>query len=104
MAQLILDPESRHARIVVTADAVDVQIVAPVERLLDELATADVERLEIDLAGVSFADSSVVRLALKAHERLAPKGATVVIKAPSKVSRLFDLTQTAGLFEIVPAT
>jgi anti-anti-sigma factor len=103
VAQLILDSENREAKIVVKASAVDVQLVAPIERLLDEVATAGVERLEIDLGTVSFADSSVVRLALKARERLAPRGAKVVIKAPSAVSRLFELTETDGLFEFVPA-
>lgn len=103
MAQLILDRERREAKIAVKAEAVDVKAVAPLERLLHEVTGAGVERLEIDLAQVSFADSSIVRLALKAHESLAPTGARVVIKAPDAVRRLFDLTRTAHLFEIVPA-
>ena len=104
MPELIIDPDRREAKIVVKAEAVDLKAVAPVEKLLDEVATADVEALEIDLAHVSFADSSIVRLAMKAHEHLAPKGAKVVIKAPPGVRRLFELTQTDRLFEIVTVT
>ena len=101
MPELILDPDRRDAKIVVKAEAVDLKAVAPVEKLLDEVASADVHTLELDLASVSFADSSIVRLALKAHDHLAPKGTKVVIKAPPAVRRLFELTQTDRLFEIV---
>jgi anti-anti-sigma regulatory factor len=51
---------------------------------------------------VSFADSSVVRLALKARDHVSPRGGRVVIKAPAEVRRLFELTRTAELFSLVP--
>lgn len=103
VAQLILDRERREARIAVKVEAVDIKVLDPLERLLHEAVGADIQRLELDLGGVSFADSSLVRLALKAHETLAPAGAKVVIRAPTEVRRVFDLTRTAHLFEIVPA-
>jgi anti-anti-sigma factor len=99
MAQLILDPDRGEAKIVVKTAAVDLRAVDPVEKLLHEAATARVQRLELDLAGVSFADSSVVRLALRARE--LAEGAQVVIKAPPDVRRVFDLTETSRLFEMV---
>ena len=97
--ELIVDRERQAARIVLRAPAVDVQVVEPVEVLVHEAAAADVRELVLDFRGVSFADSSVVRLAMKARERLAGQ---IVIKAPPAVRRVFDLTGTAELFEIVP--
>jgi anti-anti-sigma factor len=103
MAQLILDRERREARLVVKAAEVDLKVVEPLEKLLDQVDGTDVERLELDLAEVSFADSSVLRLAFKAHEQVALEGGKVVIKASSAVNRVFSLTETARLFEIVVA-
>jgi anti-anti-sigma factor len=101
-AQLVVDRGRRAATIVVRAPAVDVKVVEPVEDLLRQALEADVHRVELDLSEVSFADSSVVRLALKAREHVAPVGGEVVIKAPDRVRRLFELTRTTELFSIVP--
>ena len=101
-AQLIVDAERRAATIVVKAAAVDVAVVGPIEGLLAEAAGSDVRRLELDLSQVSFADSSVLRLALKARDHVVPAGGEVVIKAPADVCRLFELTSTTDLFAIVP--
>ena len=103
VAQLTLDRERREARIAVRVEAIDVKVADPLRRLVDEVAGAGVDRLELDLGHVSFADSSLVRLALRAKEALAPAGAKIVIKGAPQVLRLFDLTGTAQLFEIVPA-
>jgi anti-anti-sigma factor len=102
-AQLILDAEKREARIVFLA-ALDIAIVETAERLLREAAEANVRRLELDFANVPFADTTVVRLAMKAREHVVRSGAeVVVVKAPPPIRRLFDLTKTADHFEIVAA-
>ena len=101
--RLTLDPERRSARLVLTTPAVDLQVIAPLEELLAQAAETRPERIEIDLSAVSFADSSVVGLALKAREHVAPGCGQVVLKAPAQVRRLFEVTRTAGLFVIVPA-
>ena len=102
-AHLIVDSVGRAATIVVRSPAVDVRVFGPIEGLLEEAAGSDLERLEIDLSEVSFADSSIVRLALKARDKVAPAGGQVVIKAPAEIRRLFELTRTADLFAIVAA-
>jgi anti-anti-sigma factor len=102
-AQLILDRERRAAKIVLHAAAVDVQVVEPLDRLLAQAGGARLEHFELDLSNVSFADSAVVRLALKARDFIEPAGGRVVIRAPAEVRRLFELTKTDGLFAIVPA-
>jgi anti-anti-sigma factor len=101
--RLELDAERRAARIVLE-EAVDVSVAAPVEQLLLQAVEAGVERVELDFANVSFADSTAVRLAMKAHHHLVSKDKQVVIKAPPSVRRLFDMTGTASLFEILPTT
>ncbi len=101
-AHLLVDADRRAAKIVLNTPAVDIRVVQPIEALLS--SAAGVEELEIDLTGVSFADSAVVRLALKAREYVEPLGGRVVIKAPAEVRRLFELTDTAKLFALVTPT
>lgn len=102
-AHLIVDAHRRAATIVVKTPAIDVRVFGPIEGLLDEAAESAVDHLELDLSEVSFADSSIVRLALKARDKVAPSSGQVVIKAPAEVRRLFELTNTAQLFAMVPA-
>lgn len=102
-ARIIVQPDRRTARIVL-AGSVDVAALAPVEVLLQDAVHAQVETIELDLSEVSFADSSIVRLAIRAHEYVAPVGGRVTIRAPAEVRRIFDLTQTSNLFAIVPVT
>ena len=100
-AHLIVDPERQSAKIVLNAEAVDIRVVKPIEGLLQ--SASGVRELEIDLSSVSFADSAVVRLALKARDYVDPADGRVVIRAPAEVRRIFELTKTADLFAIVPA-
>ena len=101
-AQLIVDRGRRAAKILLTSTSVDVKVVEPIEGLLQRAVEQHVHEVELDLSEVSFADSSIVRLALKARDHVAPVGGKVVIKAPAEVRRLFELTRTAELFSIVP--
>ena len=100
-AHLVVDPERRVARVIVNVEAVDLTVVEPLEKVLRDAAEADVGRLEIDLSGVSLADSNVIRLAMKVREWIAPTGGQVAIKAPPTVRKVFDVTGTSELFEII---
>lgn len=100
-ARLVVDAKQQVARVIVNVDAVDMTVVEPLGTLLRDAAKADVRRLEIDLSGVSFADSNVVKLATQVRDWLAPRGAQVAIKAPPAVRRVFDLTGTSHLFDII---
>jgi len=56
------------------------------------LAAADHHPLVVDLAGVTFCDSSGLRVLLEAHQRLADEGRRLVLANPSEViARLFDV-------------
>jgi len=60
-----------------------------------------VETLTIDLRGVSFMDSSGLRVLISAHRSMRERGGKLVLRAPSPtVSRLLEITQLAGEIEI----
>ena len=99
-AQLILDAEHRAAALVIEGDC-DIVAVEQAEPLLRQAVEADVERLELNLCRVRFADSAAVRLSIAAERELSAKGGQLIIKAPPPVKQIFDLTQTADRFEIV---
>ena len=71
------------------------QIDSHTSPMLDEAltpldATAEVE---IDLAEVTFIDSSGLRILVRTHNRQRDNGGTLTIVAPSEaVCRLFDIT------------
>ncbi|MCW3063960.1 MAG: anti-sigma-factor antagonist [Solirubrobacterales bacterium] len=76
--------------------------IATVPRLADALATAERSygRLVLDLRGLSFIDSSGLRLVLMEVERAAGEGHAVeVIPGDERVQRIFRLT---GADRIVP--
>jgi anti-sigma B factor antagonist len=59
--------------------------------------------LVIDLAGVTFLDSSMLRELLRALTERADRGDRLVLAAvPRPVRRLLELTGTAALFETAP--
>jgi anti-anti-sigma factor len=70
------------------------------ESALAEAAdTSGVTRVVIDLAGVSFIDSSGLRVFVAGRELLAGKGAALALRNPNRnTRRLLDIT---GLGEII---
>ncbi|ANB05621.1 hypothetical protein SAM40697_1661 [Streptomyces ambofaciens] len=58
----------------------------------------------LDLAGVVFADSAFLHLLLQARRYHGTVGAPLVLARPSAtVSRLLDVTDTAGAFTVAPS-
>ena len=63
------------------------------------LETAGVDDVVIDLAGVTFLDSSGVRVLVSAREQLRASGATLTLRAPSpNIRRVLEIT---GLGEVI---
>jgi len=59
--------------------------------------------IEIDLAGVTFIDSSGLRVLLALAETVTASGGAVVIRNPSRpVSRLLRITELESTFGLVP--
>jgi anti-sigma B factor antagonist len=66
---------------------------------LAELLTVNGEKLVLDLAGVTFMDSSGLRVVVNLHQHGQDGGPELVIQDPSKpVVRLFEI---AGLTELL---
>jgi anti-anti-sigma factor len=73
---------------------------APLSRRLLARACASAEHtVFLDLAGLTFMDSSGVQMIIEAHRRLADDGRElVIVRAPQHVRRLFEL---CGLIQIL---
>jgi len=66
-------------------------------------AAASGRGVVIDLADVTFVDSSMLKELLRAANELDRYGTRLVLAAvPPAVARLLDLTRTGALFTIVP--
>ena len=99
VAHLVLDGE-RRASLVIDGDF-DIAGEPHARQLLREATAAHVHDLEIDFCAASFADCSAVRLALQARDEVAAYGGTRRVRVPRPVQRVFDLTRTAALVDIV---
>jgi anti-sigma B factor antagonist len=63
------------------------------------VADDSVGRVVLDLSGLSFLDSSGLRVFVTAREALGARGADLALRAPSaNISRLLDIT---GLGEVI---
>jgi anti-anti-sigma factor len=68
------------------------------------LLSPSVEALTIDLSGVTFMDSSGLRVLISAHRSMRDRDGRLVLRAPSPtVSRLLEITQLGGEIEIQDA-
>jgi anti-anti-sigma factor len=78
--------------------------VATTPRFRTEVAKAleaDARAVVLDMAAVSFMDSSMLKELLRSHAQIAPGGGVLVLVAPqAAVRRLLDLTRTSELLEI----
>lgn len=62
-------------------------------------------RIIIETSGISFIDSSGLRVLIELSERAAALGAKVVLAAPSRsMARLIELTGLNDLFVVEPAS
>ncbi len=69
---------------------------------LDPLPGA-ADEVVLDMAGVTFVDSSGLRVLIDAHQRAAHAGRTLVLDEPSTVvRRLLDISGLEDLLEVRP--
>src|SRR2546423_10753855 len=79
-------------------DELDMASAPVLERAVDG-AVESARRLELDLAGVSFMDSTGLRTLLAIRRRLDGTGCDLrLVGVPPPVLRVLDVTRTAGLF------
>jgi anti-anti-sigma factor len=88
-----------HVRPIGTLDLATVTVL---ERQLEELRTAGVRRLIVDLGGLRFMDSTGVHLALKWHSAAQQDGFRIDFAAGSPtIQRVFELTGTSELLPFI---
>ena len=67
----------------------------------DQACRSAAERVTIDLAALSFLDSSGVRVMLDARATAEQLGVQLQLaNVPASVTRVFELTRVAGLFDL----
>lgn len=88
--------------VVTVAGEIDPHTAAPLTEALDGLAgTDDLQRVVLDLSGVTFVDSSGLRVLLTARERFAERDIHFSLRAPSEpVRRLLEITDLLSRLDV----
>lgn len=83
------------------AGELDLAVAPDLRILLDELAAERPQLAVVDLAEVSFIDSTVLRELLRAHRTVNGGGGRLVMAGcHAAVARLLQLTGTTDVFEL----
>jgi anti-anti-sigma factor len=83
---------------------IDANTAAAAAAVLQQARTAS-PNVVIDMAGVTFVDSTGLRALIRLWQELAPSGGTVTVEhAPASVRRLFSLTGADENITLVPPT
>jgi anti-sigma B factor antagonist len=100
-ASFSVDVAHEHGAVRVSpVGEVDLATVERLRRRLDEAMEAGTGRVILDLRGTTFVDSSMLHLAVDAHDRAARDGIEFAIVAgPAGVHRTFEI---AGLSDRLP--
>ena len=90
-------------QLVVVTGELDLVNASHLETHLDAVIGSADGDVVVDLANVSFIDSTGLRTVLVAHDRLAQSGRTLAVRNPSvQVSRLLEICGLCDLIEIKP--
>jgi anti-anti-sigma factor len=104
------------AQLTIVTEHVDHEVVLHVAGSLDLAGGDHIEesarpfigdptRLVVDLSAVQFMDSSGLGALIALQQQVADSGGEFALRAPSDaVRRVLDVTQTAPVFEVQPAT
>ncbi|MFD9372425.1 STAS domain-containing protein [Streptomyces sp. NPDC060020] len=88
------------ALVLVLAGEFDGGTAAPFRSALAEAQAAPAVRTIVDVSGVAYADSGLVRLLIQAHHRI-PRF-TVAGPLPPQLRRLLEISGAAGVLRITP--
>lgn len=84
--------------VIAPAGELDASMVPALAAELEAAEASDAQRIIIDLSGVTFMDSSGLHLLLQAEARSrADSNRLRLIRGPSRVQKVFKLTQTEQL-------
>jgi anti-sigma B factor antagonist len=80
----------------------DIATLPEFERAVTRMQSPGLERLVIDLRGLSFLDSMSIELLLRLHAELTATGADlVVVRGPRAVHRIFELMSLERVLAVV---
>ena len=86
---------------VVLAGEIDVAMAPRLESCLADLRERGERTVIVDLAGVTFIDSTGLHVLVSANNRLRQDGGSVVLRSPQeRVGRLLDMTGLRERFEV----
>jgi anti-sigma B factor antagonist len=91
------------ASVVCVTGALDLATAPELERALDAAEQEGAAGMVLDLSGITFIDSSALRVLLRSAERLKEHGQLLhVVCGPGPVMRLFELTLLTTTFSVHP--
>jgi anti-sigma B factor antagonist len=96
-------PRNGSAAVVHLSGEVDVVSARELRACFSELLAANLD-VVVDLADVSFLDSTGINVLVGAHRRSVQLGNSFVMRSPTdSVSTVFEITNTDQVFTIEPA-
>jgi anti-sigma B factor antagonist len=94
---------SEERTLVTVSGELDASTAAGLYDTLAELEVTDAHNVVLDLAQVTFMDSTGLAVIVTEHKRLAHSdGKLTIFSPPSSVRRLFEITGLTTLLDIVP--
>ena len=80
----------------------DISTSGLLQRELDDLLDTEIPRVEVDLSGVSFMDSSALGVLLAVHERAGQRGLHLALASPSSAClKVIGITGLDKVFELI---
>jgi anti-anti-sigma factor len=101
---LEIDVQTSDERTLVTLSGeLDASTASSLYDRLAELEVTDTHHVVLDLAKVTFMDSTGLAVIVTEHKRLShSEGSLTIFSPPSSVRRLFEITGLTTLLDIVP--
>lgn len=82
------------------AGELDLATAPEAERVLEEAIDGGPVPVELDLSGLTFVDSTGLRLIVQTHQRCVARGCALsLVPGPRGVQRVFDV---AGVLDLLP--
>ncbi len=89
------------AGVFVLSGEVDAHTAPQFEERFDPLPTPIGDALVIDMSGVSFMDSSGLRVLIELNRRVGEAGASMTVRAPSRsVAKIIEISGLTDLIEV----
>jgi anti-sigma B factor antagonist len=93
---------SPDVRVLIVRGELDISTSGLLQHELDDLLDAGVPRVEVDLSGVVFMDSSALSALVGAHERAGTRGQHLALLSPSPAcAKVLGITGLDRVFDLI---